>query len=313
MLFVTTRRAPAKKEPVHAGHNRHTPNTRRACVIACAQAYSDSKVDYARASKAYKRLHKELGADKLPKDDKPVLQGRWDRFMKHGDLEDNERSGRPVKISAEDAMKASNAIKAGRQFTRKCKGKTITLISYYTTVRQATVESKAVKEVMQKYGCTPHQLYSAMVREDPNLARRSFALKYRLSPQEKAARKSFCQQLLREWNLAHALLNAILARIVQCDEGRWTYSIYTHQHVQAYVDKEHPPLRDYVTLPKIKGEKEQTVHFFVCVSAHPKFARYNGLVYYELTTGTTRIKRWFNTKGQDDDEGFCYQVGTVTE
>ncbi len=297
---------------MHSGHNRHTPSTRRACVIACAQAYSGGEVDYALANKAYKRVRQQLEADKLPHDYKPVLQGRWEHFMEYGDLEDDPRPGRPVLISKEDALKASTAIKAGRQFTRKHEGHAITLISYYTTVRQATVESKVVKGVMEKYHCTPHQLYSAMMREDKNLGRRSFALKYRLTDKEKAERKTFAAKLVREWNLALALLNAILARIVQCDEGRWTYSIYTHEHMRAYVDLDNLPLHDFVTLPTIQGDKEQTVHFFICVSAHPKFANKNGLVYYELTTGTTNIRRWFNKLGQTQYEAFGYQVGTVT-
>lgn len=258
-------------------------------------------------------MRKELGADKLPKDYKPVIQRSWEHFLEYGDLEDDPRPGRPVLISKDDALTASAAIKAGREFKRTHQGHTITLISYYTTVRQASVESKVVKGIMDKYHCTPHQLYSAMMREDEDLGRRSFALKYRLTDKEKAERKNWCKRLLDEWNLALALLNAILARIVQCDEGRWTYSIYTHSRVQAYVSLHNLPLHDYVTLPTIQGDEEQTVHFFVCVSAHPKFANKNGLVYYELTTGTTNIRRWHNTEGQTDDEAFCYQVGTVTE
>jgi hypothetical protein len=280
--------------------------------VACAQALVDGKVDYGLAGRLYKKVRKQLGGDKLAEDPKPVLKGRWDHFVEYGDVEDNLRTGRPVLISREDALTASTAIKAGRLHTKTRKGHTITLISYFTTVRQATVESDAVKGVMQKYNCTPHQLYNAMMREDPNLGRRSFALKYRLTEKEKAARKSFCKQLLAEWNVAQALLNAILARIVQCDEGRWTYNTYTHAHVRAYVDLQHLPLHDYVSLPTIKGDKQQTVHFFICVSAHPSFSDKNGLVYYELTTGTTHILRWFNKLGQEGKEPFVYQVSTVT-
>jgi hypothetical protein len=284
-----------------------------ACVVACAQALEGGEVNWPRAEKIYKAVHKEFGGDDLGDYPKAVLKTHWDHFREYGDLKDNPRSGRPPTISSDDAMLASNAIKAGREYTRQRKGHTIKLITYFTSVRQASLESDTVRGVMEKYNCTPHQLYSAMMRVDPHLGRRSFALKFRLSDAQKAARKTFAKELLAEWNVAQALLAAILARIVQCDEGRWTYSTYTHSTQKAYVDLSHLPLYDYVTLPTINGEKEATVHFFICVSAHPRFAEFNGMVYYEFTTGTTNIRRIWNTRGQTDDEAFVYQVSTVTE
>lgn len=312
MRFVTMRRAPAKEEPVHAGHNRTTPNTRRACVVACAQSWVDGEVDYARAAKVYYSIRKQFGADKLARDPKPVLKGRWEHFVAYGDLEDEPRSGRPVNISDDDALTASKAIKAGREYQRQRNKHTITLITYYTTVRQATLESEIVRGVVEKYKCTPHQLYHAMMRADPSLGRRSFCLKFRLSPDQKLARKTFAKELLAEWDIAQALLARILARIVQCDEGRWTYSVLDHKRQKAYVDLNNLPLYDYVTLPTIQGQQQAVVHFFVCVSGHPKFAEFNGMVYYEFTTGTSHIRRLWNRRGQTSDEAFVYQVGTIS-
>lgn len=53
-----------------------------------------------------------------------------------------------------------------------------------------------------------------------------------------------------------------------------------------------------------------TIHVFICVSLHPAFANRNGLVYFEFTTGTTNIRRLWNTMRQTADEALQYQVGT---
>jgi len=310
-IFETDCRAANKPAAVHKGHNRHTQATRAACVVACARALEGDTVDYGRAKQEYNKVRKELHGDKLGSKIKTILQKRWQRFLEEGDLEDAHRSGRPPKISDEDARTASEALKAGKTYTRKQKGLEIKLITYYTSVRQATRESEAIRAVVEKYQCTAKQLYAAMKRVDPNLTMRSFAFKLTLTDKQMKDRVSFCKRMLREWALPLSELRVILHRIVQCDEGRWTYSVYSHEHQKAYIDKRTTLLHDYVLLQKICGEAQATVHFFICVSAHPAFARVNGLVYYEFTTGTTSIRRMFNIEGQTAEEAFVYQVGRL--
>lgn len=279
--------------------------------MACARALEGEEVDYDRAKQEYNKVRKPLHGDQLTAKIKSILRDRWERFLKFGDLEDADRSGRPPKISDEDAMTASEALKAGKTYTRKRNNNEIQLITYFTTVRQATRESEAIRAVVEKYQCTPKQLYAAMKRVDPNLTMRSFAFKLMLTDKQMKDRISFCKRLLAEWALPLAELRAVLHRIVQCDEGRWTYSVYSHAHQKAYVDKRTTLLHDYVLLQKINGQASATVHFMICVSPHPRFAHVNGLVYYEFTTGTTSIRRLFNTLEQTSEEAFSYQVGCL--
>ena len=306
-LLQTNFRAVPKGPKEHSGHNRHTPATRRAAVLAVARTFEGEEPDYARAVAEYKNLPKKLAGDTLGKNAATVLKTHWEHFMTSGDLADGPRSGRPTQISDEDALVASEAIKAGKKLTRRIKGGTITLITYFTTVREAIIALPGVKAIMDKYDTTPRKLYMAMKRADPYLKRRSIVLKPAFTEAQKKDRRSFAQRLLAEWNLSAAEFRAILSRIVQCDEGRFTYTVYSKEHKKVLIDRRTTLLHDYVTLPKIDGEEELTVHFFICVSAHPAFAKYNGLVYWELTTGTSHIKRVFNTLS-DDDEEHVYQV-----
>lgn len=263
--------------------------------------------DYARAVAEYNSLPDKLRGDKLGKNASAVLKRSWEHFLADGDLADGHRSGRPTLISDADALAASEAIKAGKTLIRRVKGGTITLITYFTSVREAITALPQVKAIMDKYDANPHQLYMAMKRADPYLKRRSIVLKPAFTEAQKKERREIAGKLLAEWKLPQAEFRALLLRIVQCDEGRWTYTVYSKKSQKVLIDKRTTLLHDYVTLPMINGEKELTVHFFICVSAHPAFAKSNGLVYWELTTGTTHIRRIFNTKS-DDGEEHVYQV-----
>ena len=55
--------------------------------------------------------------------------------------------------------------------------------------------------------------------------------------------------------------------------------------------------------------RDVKVRFWLGVSSHPTFAATNGLVFWDFTTGTTDIKRLYNTMGQEDGDAYEYKVG----
>jgi hypothetical protein len=252
-------------------------------------------VNYAEALKVYAALLEKLQYDQLGHNYGEVMRRAWGHFLKEGDLKDGARPGAPHVIPVELALECSEALKAGRQIVKHHKGTAYTLVTYFTQVREAIALVPLLKETMDKYDVDAHDLYLAMKRADPYLTRRAIFLKPAFTDAQLADRADWCGRLVAEWQLPLAELRGILARFVQCDEGRWTYTVKTRGSKKVFIDKRTNLAHDYVTLPKINGDVEATVHWFMCVSPHPKFKHLNGLVYWEWTTGTTNIRRRHNT------------------
>lgn len=280
-------------------------------MIAVAKVYKGGEPDYSRAAKVFARLPDSIPRDDLGEYPTAVLKRCWGHFMKHGDVKDDPRSGRPVNISDEDALAASELVKAGRSISRKTKAGPITIIVYFTTVREAVTLLPELKQIMDRNHATPKQLYEAMKRADPFLTKRTIVLKPAFTAAQIKARVDFAKHLLREMGMVHTLRVQFWSRVVQCDEGRWTYNTKNKVSKQVLIDKRTTLLHDYITCPKIKGQEEMSVHFFMCVSPHPGFAQHNGLVYWEFTTGTTNIRRLRNTLGQTEYEAFEYTVSYI--
>lgn len=312
VLFETAFRDEANLPKKHHGHNRHTSATRTACIIAVAKVYDGKEPDYGRAAQEYASLPKELCHDQLPRDSKPVLKRAWEAFMQHGDLKDKPRPGRPTKISKEHALEASELLKAGRMLVHKHKGVTMNLIVYFTTVAEAIRVLPRLKEIVDQYQVTPHQLYEAMKREDKNLKHRSLVTKPAFDDKDKKKRYTWCRDAVVKLGKTVPERMAALDPYVQCDEARLTYSVKGKYTQKVYIDKRTTLLHDFVELPKIAGQEEATVHIFICVSPHPRFADKNGLVYWEFTTGTTNIRRKINLLGQTPEEAFGYLVGELS-
>lgn len=133
-------------------------------------------------------------------------------------------------------------------------------------------------------------------------------MKPAFSAEELRTRQIFARELLDEMGLMQALRVRFWRCVVQCDEGRWTYSTKQGLSRKVLLDKRTTLLHDYITCDKIEGEEEATVHFFICVSPHPKFEASNGLVWWDFTTGTTNIRRLRNTLDQTVYEPFEYTV-----
>jgi hypothetical protein len=297
---------PAPKK--HSGHNRHTPDTRRSAVIAVAKVYNGGEPDYGAAAQAYKSLPKDLPRDSLGSNATTTLKTHWEEFMEHGDLKDKHRSGRPIKISDEDALKASELVKAGRRLLKKTKAGPIEIIVFFTTVRQAVAALPDLKKIMDDNHTDAKKLYQAMKRADPYLARRTLIMKPAFTAAQMRARNLFAKWLLQEMSLVQGERSKFWRRVVQCDEGRWTYSVKQKLGQKVLLDKRTSLLHDYITCTQIKGKDEMSVHWFMCVSPHPKFGDRNGLAWWDFTTGTSYIRRLRNTMDQTQYEAFGYMV-----
>lgn len=301
-----------EEQKQHTGHNRLTDDTRQLAVIACAKVWVDDKLVYAEAVRVYEKLPRTYHPDADKTISGPAIKRLWQNFLQNRNLKDAPRSGRPVKISREDALAASELLKKGKTLVRQLKGGAITYIVYFTTVNEAIRLVPELKAILDKYDVTPHQLYLAMKREDPYLERRSVVLKPGFTDQQKQGRKAWCVVIRARMGDSIALQTAWMEGLVQCDEGKVTYSTKAKQHVRVYHDSREPMLHDYVCLPKVLGEQELAAHFVVCVSPHPAFMETNGLVYFEFTTGTSFIRRLHNTLDQTTEEAFDYVVSTLT-
>jgi hypothetical protein len=270
--------------------------------------YNGGEPDYQAAAQVYKPLPKDLPRDNLGNNATTTLKTHWEEFKQCGDLKDKHRSGRPKNISDKDALEASELVKAGRSLIRKTKAGPLEIIVFFTTVRQAVAALPELKAIMDRNDTDPKKLYQAMKRADPYLTRRTLFMKPAFTPEELLSRQRFAKKLLREMDLMQGLRVQFWYRVVQCDEGRWTYSTKQGLSRKVLLDKRTTLLHDYITCDKIKGEEEATVHFFMCVSPHPKFDDRNGLVWWEITTGTSNIRRLRNTRDQTVYEAFGYMV-----
>lgn len=296
----------------HVGHNRHTRDTRQVGVIACAKVWEAGQVRWADAARVYEQLPKDQHPDAADKVSTAVLKRTWLHFLQWGDVGDAPRPGRPVLISRQDALAASELLKKGKSLIKHVDGGTIQYIVYFTTVNEAIRLLPQLKDIIDKYDVSAHQLYHAMKREDPYLERRSVVLRPAFTEQQKQGRISWCLDTLAQMGETTAEQAGFLARVVQVDEGKVSYTTKSKAHVRVYHDSREPMLHDYVCLPEVEGEEELSVHFVICVSPHPGFASTNGLVYFEFTTGTDYIRRLHNTKGQTADEAFEYMVSRFT-
>jgi hypothetical protein len=296
----------------HSGHNRHTNDTRQLAVIACAKAWQAGQVSWAAAARIYAELPREHHPDAAEEVSTPVLQRAWQNFLQHSNLKDAPRPGRPVIISKEDALAASELLKKGKSLVRHIRGGISEYVVYFTTVNEAIRLVPDLKAIMDKYNVSPHQLYLAMKREDPYLERRTVVLRPGFTQQQMLGRQVWCRDVVVEMGDTVPEQKAWWQDVVQMDEGKFTYTTKSKQHVRVYHDSREPLLCDFVRLPEVQGEQELSVHFVICVTPHPAFVETNGLVYLEFTTGTDYIKRLHNTMGQTEYEAFEYMVSNFT-
>lgn len=233
---------------------------------------------------------------------------RWLSKWEQGNFTcaDELRIGRKRLLSVEEAQKAADLIKKGKWIKVKVRNKVQHRLVYYTSIQDAIDNCPEVADICTRNNITAEQLREAMHYVDPDLVRKRITFKRRLSKEEKADRVQTAEAMLQRLSEDPSMLE----RMVFIDETSVVLLGDNHDHVHAWCDKHDVNFHDVCPLPAVSTSNPLKVHLIAAVSAHPAFAATKGLVYVEVTTGTTYIKRRHNRRldGSTKVSDYNYQV-----
>lgn len=265
-------------------------------IILCCQLMVNEVPDWHQVHVALQGKLKECHRDHpdqeevyILSNDTKYLQTWWQHFNKYGSVADGARSGRPYKISKEEALQASEIVKAGRLVTRKVHGKTVEHLVHYTSIAEAVREEPTLQQLVTDKDITPEQLLHAMHVHDPDLVRRRIFFKHSFTPDQLEERLQYAKARLH--HLEKIPFHP--QNIIFIDESSIVINKSTKSNVYVWCDKHDINFSD-VCPRKLPKEGSVTVRFIVAVSAHPAFAAKGGVVYMDFTTGTTDIHRRHN-------------------
>jgi len=307
-FFTHCRGTLSPKELVHSKGPKPLPY-RIAAVRAVAAACTGDIIDWDKATAVFKCLDNSSYAGGVSGHYKDFLKRNWEHFCKTGRVDDADRSGRPAKLPEQEAKRASELIKAGKWVWVLPKKNGIKRQVYFRTIPQAIKEVPELQKLVEKYKLTADALRHRMLKVDPDLMRHTLTMKYDHDAASMRARQQYCKEMLAAISSGPNQRQAFLESLVFCDEATVILSTTEDKKIHAWVSKEHFNKCTVLHMPHVKGYKDCKIHFFIAVSAHPAFQGTNGLVYWEFTTGTTALKRYHNTRDQEDGEAFYYQVG----
>lgn len=288
------------------------------CVQFCTGAAAQD-VDWRAAEAAFKEQHekwnqqftKGLPACGIPSHLKKFMLDWYTKF-KEGDCTGGDalRSGRPRLIPVEVAKRAADILKKGRLVKVKHGKHTCHKLVYYPTLADAIADNEELRNILTDNQVTPDQLREAMHAADASLVRRRLTFKRVLSPSEKADRVATAEKLLQR------LQNEpdFLEHMVFIDETSIVLFGEDKEALHVWCDKHDVHFHDVCPVPEHAKHKTIKVHLIAAVASHPAFAEKNGLVYVEMTTGTTGIKRRTNKRGDDGrtDISYEYPVSNYT-
>lgn len=295
----------------HFTRGRLPFEARLACIIACSKAYNNREVDYGFAVQALQRLDSGKWDDFIGGRKIETLRRVWRNLFVYHTLGDAPRSGRPPKIAKADALAAAALLKQGKVGSFLRGGKKWQRLVYYTTVEQACHEDPALEAIRIKYNATYDQLRHAMKYHDPDLTRRTITYHPDFTAKQLSERMSQAAALLSQCPSDPAALRAHLDRFMWGDEATISISSENLEKVRVWCSKANYDVNDIISLPRVRGQKDCRVHFFIVVSSHPAFAEHGGVAYFEWTTGTDNMRRINNVEGQTEYEPFSYLVSGV--
>lgn len=281
---------------------------RTAAVIAVSQHYNDGKPDCVKAVKTFSTLEKGIYARGMSSHVKQFLERMWNSFMTTGSVADAPRSGRPSKIPLNVALRAAELVKAGKWVWVKPKSQGIKRQVCFTSISQAIKELQELQDIITKYNATDEQLRKRMLKADDDLKFITLHMKYDHTAAEMQLREAFCKQQLEDAKHVPGGMAAFLESLIFCDEAAVTLSDNSSTKVHVWASKAAMAQNTVLHMPHLKNHKQCKIHFFIAVSGHPAFAHKNGLVYWDFTTGTTALRRYHNTAGQDVGDPFKYPV-----
>lgn len=300
---------PEVQKHLHAPKSTHV---RVLSVIACAKAWVDDAVNYDEALGYLKGIEQGYAFKAISSHHRAVMQKIWEHFTKQGDVALEPRSGRPPKCPASVTDLGLQAMHHGRYREEVAYGdKKVTTVTGYSTMAEMVCDHPEVAAALEEHNLTVKQLYNAMVRQDPTLIRHAVTFKYEHDTDELSARKKTAADLLGKCGDIWAASRMVLDRMVFIDEGGFALKQLEKGTHKVWIGKEDLKSCDVVHLPWVEGHKDCNVHFIVAVCSHPAFSAWNGVVFYEKTTGTTDIRRSVNTRGQTAIEAFEYMVSYI--
>jgi hypothetical protein len=229
------------------------------------------------------------------------LRDWWEHFIQRGSIADAPRSGRPHKISLDVARRAAAIVKAGKWVVEKRRGILVFHRVHYTSIGEAVRQNAQLAGLVQHLNINHHQLLHAMHMADPTLVRRKIFFKHLFTANELAARQQFAKDCLRYWLFWPRHLGNFQQHVIFIDESSIAVNKFTKSDVYVWCDDSDVRFRDVCPRQLRKKGDGIVVRFIVAVTAHPAFASTGGLVYVDLTTGTTDIQRRTN-KLQDGSQ-----------
>lgn len=285
-----------------------------ACVVACAAALIDGTPDWRVANAEMREWLKDYNVGKPKAEQVKVSRGYnylktyWRNFNKYGGVGDAPRATKTCKVPMAEATKAAILVKSGQEVTTRVRGKDFTYHSYYTSIQQACEKCADLEKIRVEHNATHAQLLVAMHKADPSMVYRKIFFKHTLTPKEMKERSAFGEDMLKRLEADPDFLQ----NVIFIDEASIVISDKTRSDVHAWCDKHDLSFTDVCPVPVHKGE-EITVRWICAVSAHEAFADKGGLVYFDFTTGTTKIHRRVNTKldGSTRDHSFAYTVSLL--
>ena len=298
----------AKASAMSYGRKAHL--VRLAAIIAAAQAIDNDKVDWPTAVAKFKSIGNGSPGHAVSSHPTDFIKRWWRNLITYGNLDDAPRPGRPPLVPDEVAKRAAELIKQGQWVSQRSRTSGVRKQVLFRSIPQAIRALPELQQMLVDHRVTSDQLRHAMLRVDADLTQRTLHFKYAHNSEQLGERQAYAKEKLAWLDATIPGRTYQLDTFVWWDEGGVSISGLEHKAVRVWGSKAAMARYDVLHLPSFKGQKECKIHFIVAVSSHPAFARTNGLVYFEFTTGTTSLRRKYNTFGEDDGEPYEYRVST---
>jgi hypothetical protein len=306
-----------KKATRHIIYRRHPWFVRVLAILLCVKFFGDGEPTWHLVSaellafmEIYNAFFQPTPPLRIGSHDFQYLRNWWKHFKGQGSIEDMPRSGRPRIIHPDDARRAAAIVKRGKLVLENRRGSMVYHRVHYTSIGEAVRQNAELQDIVRRLNVNHHQLLHAMHMADPSLVRRKIFFKHLFTPKELAARQKFAFECLCYLMFWPRHLGNFLEHIIFIDESSLAVNKFTKSDVFVWCDDADVCFRDVCPRQLRKGPGI-VVRFIVAVSAHPAFAHKGGVVYVELTSGTTDIQRRTN-KLQDGSQARGDQVYQVS-
>lgn len=151
---------------------------------------------------------------------------------------------------------------------------------FYTTVTQAAIECKTIKDYLAQYNMSVDYLRTKMHEHDPNLKRVKLDYKEELNEHQKGSR-AFAARLMMDWLREEP---DFLERACWVDEWH-CWCTPEHCNTKVWADAHDARARVVLPIKSMKNKDKVVIRCVAVVNARL------GPVHMEFTTGTTDLHR----------------------